>query len=123
LVLCAVGFGKEVCNVDLDLEIGDSVFCFLVSVPARLGMGAEDLHEVSGGIGSLAADHGVKYGTVGGVVWETGTDFVAESIVCREGERGGHTGDCQFVSLERREDVQRTGCYSLFMGGRWTWID
>ena len=57
-------------------------------------MCAKELHEVGGGTGSLFADHGVKYGTVGGVVGEAGADFIAEGIVCREWECGGVAGGC-----------------------------
>jgi hypothetical protein len=57
-------------------------------------MCAKDLHEVRGGTSSLLADHGAKYGIVGGVVGEAGADFVAKGIACREWECGGGAGGC-----------------------------
>lgn len=42
------------------MEIGDLVFCFFVSVPARLGMGSPEFYEVGGGVVELLFDEGAE---------------------------------------------------------------
>ncbi len=42
------------------MEIGDLVFGFFVSVPARLSMGSIEVHEVGGGVVKLLFDEGAE---------------------------------------------------------------
>ncbi len=38
------------------MKVGDLVFCFLISVAARLGVGSIELYEVGGGVVELFFD-------------------------------------------------------------------
>jgi hypothetical protein len=70
------------------VEVGDVVFCFFVSVAARLGVGSIELYEVGGGVVELFFDEVAESWGIIRVVWEARTVFGVVEVVRGEGRFG-----------------------------------